>query len=196
MDIYEILKMAKQFCIELLVQRLAKDLYFHDLSHTTEVAEACFEIGTDSGLSAEELAIVCIAAWFHDTGYCNTYRNHEIESVNIAVTFLNLLGTEERIVKSVTGCILATKIPQQPSLLIEKIICDADFYHFSRANYREYEQALKKEWEVHLKLFYTDQDWNEANYEVLTKHSYFTYYGQQVLQPRKEENIKKIAADT
>lgn len=130
MDTYKILKMAKKFCTKLLAQRLPTDLYFHHLSHTIEVAEASFEIGTNSGLSAEEIAIVSIAAWFHDTGYCNTYRNHEIESVNIATTFLNLTGTEERIVKSVTGCILATKIPQQPSLLIEKIICDADLYHF------------------------------------------------------------------
>ncbi|WP_158795602.1 HD domain-containing protein [Pedobacter sp. L105] len=189
---YEVLKTVKEFCTALLTQKLGKDLSFHNLSHTIEVVEACKEIALESCLTPEEIDILCIAAWFHDVGYCYTYENHEFESVNIAATFLNLFKTDEAIVKLVVGCILATQIPQQPNTILEKIICDADLYHLSRTNYHQYEQALRKEWEVHLRLFYTDAKWNLTNYKLLTVHSYFTFYGLQVLQPGKEENIKKL----
>jgi len=192
MNNYEILKTVKEYCTALLLLRLEKDLYFHNLSHTVEVVNACFEIGTESGLSPEEINILCIAAWFHDTGYCNTYKNHEAESINIASVFLKLLNIEETILEKITGCILATKVPQQPQTILEKIICDADFYHFSRTDYPEHEQALKKEWEIHCQLFYTEEEWNKGNYKMLKDHSYFTFYGQQVLQLRKEENIKRL----
>ena len=188
----EVLKTVKEFCTALLAQKLEEDLYFHNLSHTIEVAEACMEIALESGLTHEEINIVSIAAWFHDVGYCYTYKDHEFESINIATAFLNLLRTDEATIKLVIGCILATKIPQQPGTILEKIICDADLYHLSRTNYNQYEQALRKEWEIHLQLFHTDAEWNFGNYKLLSAHSYFTFYGLQVLQPRKEENIKKL----
>lgn len=92
----------------------------------------------------------------------------------------------------VSSCILATRFPQQPKNKPEEILCDADFYHFSRTDYTAHEQQLRKEWEIHLHLKYTDDEWDKLNYEMLKDHKYFTTYGQTVLQERKKENLKKL----
>lgn len=188
----EIVSKVKEFAVTLLERRLPEHLYFHNLCHTQEVVEAVTEIGNHSGLSAEELHTVIVAAWFHDTGYCNTYSDHEIEGANISHAFLTLLGVPEKRIATVSSCILATKFPQQPKNKLEEILCDADFYHFSRTDYPAHAQALRKEWEIHLHLKYTDQEWNKLNYEMLKSHRYFTVYGQTVLQERKKENIKNL----
>jgi hypothetical protein len=72
------------------------------------------------------------------------------------------------------------------------VLCDADFYHFSRPDYSKFEKSLRKEWETCLNLFYTDEQWNALNLEMLTTHEYFTAYGRTVLQQRKQENINKL----
>jgi uncharacterized protein len=189
----QIIDKVRAFVIATLVQRLPGDLYFHNLSHTLEVAAAAVEIGLHSDLSPEELGIVTLAAWFHDVGYCSAYMEHEIESAHVSRAFLRGSGLPETSIEKVISCILATKFPQKPQNRLEEIICDADFYHFSRADYPAHEQALRKEWEIHLHLIYTDEEWNRINYEMLKNHSYFTPYGKTVLQDRKKENIKNLA---
>lgn len=189
----EALKTVREYTTTLLEQRLAKDHYFHNLSHTQEVVQGCIEIGTSLGFSEQEITTLSIAAWFHDTGYCNTYKDHEIESTRIAVAFLKLLNFPEQQIEDVISIILATKYPQQPVTLMENVICDADFYHFSKDNYHAYESALRKEWEIYIHLTYTDSEWNRLNYEMLKNHSYFTSYGQRILQSRKNKNIKNLA---
>ena len=186
------LNKVQEFTIDFLERKLPADLYFHCFSHTLEVVEAALEIGTQSGLTPEEIDTVCIAAWFHDVGYCHTYRNHEAESAVIARYFLHKTGLAADKINCIISCITATTYPQQPVSLLEQVICDADFYHFSRNDYRAHEQALRKEWELHLNLFYTDREWNTINLKMLSCHHYFTDYGQKVLQLRKEENIKKL----
>lgn len=188
----EILIKVKEFATTLLKHRLSEKLYFHNITHTLEVVQATSEIGVNSALSKEELEIVLIAAWFHDLGYSDKYKDHEYESANIAFIFLTITGIDEIIIEHIISCILATKYPQKPLSLLEKVICDADLYHFSRPDYKQHEQALKKEWEANLNLIYTDKEWDIINYDMLKDHVYWTSYGKTVLQLKKEENIKKL----
>jgi len=191
----ELLDKVEEFATMLLKQRLSRDLYFHNLNHTIEVVSATLDIGLHSNITDEELETVAIAAWLHDLGYCSTYKGHETESANIARVFLTILKTDESRIEQIISCILATRMPQNPSSLLEKIICDADFYHFTRNDYPKHEQALKKEWEINLNLHYTDEQWNKLNHHMLREHNYWTAYGKTVLQPKKELNIRKLNKD-
>jgi len=65
-------------------------------------------------------------------------------------------------------------------------LCDADFYHFSRANYPAFEASLRREWKICLNVHYTDEQWNALNLDMLTNHEYFTGYGKTILQQRKQ----------
>jgi len=188
----ELLDKVEEFATAQLKSRLSPTLYFHNLRHTREVVEATLEIGKHSDLTEIELETVTIAAWFHDVGYCKIYKGHEVESANNAFVFLSIMGMDKLRIEQIISCILATRMPQKPTSILEKVICDADFYHFSRHDYQQHEQALKKEWEIALGLNYTKVQWTKLNYTMLKEHTYWTPYGKTVLQIKKEANIKQL----
>ena len=173
----------------LFSDRLSPQLCFHNAYHTGNVVIDAQEIGLNAGISSDELDLVSIAAWFHDTGYTKGYVGHEQLSVAIARDFLMEHGLDANQIEKVTSCILATTFPQRPKNTFEMVLCDADFYHFSRLDYPKFEKSLRKEWATCLNLHYTDEQWNSLNLEMLTSHKYFTNFGKTVLQERKQKNI-------
>ena len=198
MDLKSLVELSSKFVTALFADELSVQLSFHSAYHTGNVVIAAQEIGIKVGLSPEELNLVTIAAWFHDTGYTKGYAGHEQLSVNIARDFLADNGLNAQHIEKITSCILATTFPQRPTNALEMVLCDADFYHFSRANYPKFEASLRREWQTCLNMHYTDEQWNAINLEMLTKHKYFTVYSKTVLQTRKQKNIdnlKKIIKD-
>ncbi len=177
------------YVIPFLDEQLDPHFYFHNSRHTVDVVTASLEIGLQAGLAPKELEIILLAAYFHDIGYAQTYKDHELASTALAKTFLRSKGLDQSLIDRVVDCILATRFPQQPRNLLEMIICDADLYHFSVNGYLAYAEALKLEWQQKLKLNYSDKQWNSINLELLQNHQYFTAYGKNTLQQRKEKNI-------
>ncbi|MDH3649978.1 MAG: HD domain-containing protein, partial [Saprospiraceae bacterium] len=104
------------------------ELPYHNLRHTVQVVNASREIGIALRLIPSEMEIVELAAWFHDTGYLTKPEQHEEASVGIACAYLHGLQYPARLIQKVASCIRATKCPQQPSNLLEEILCDADMY--------------------------------------------------------------------
>lgn len=189
MESYHIIQRAAAYVYGFLQSQLPEYLYFHNVSHTLEVVRAVTEIGVNEELTTEELEPVKIAAWFHDTGYHSKYAGHENESIEIAEAFLRAGSYPSDKTEIVISCIEATRYPQTPLSLQEEILCDADLYHFSKPDYREHEQNLRKEWGAYFHKTYSDEEWAKDNCELLVSHSYFTDYGKRVLQARKERNI-------
>jgi predicted metal-dependent HD superfamily phosphohydrolase len=183
---------VRSYVIAFLSENLSDQLLFHNVRHTYDVVEAVHEIGLQCGLSLEDMNVLQIAAWFHDCGYANVYLGHEEESKKIAKHFLENEGCEKMMIESVLNCIESTKYPQNPSSLVEKVMCDADMYHLTRPNYPDYEKALRQEFEKYLGLVYTDEEWRIKNCSFLTCHFYFTEYGQKILTKFKEVNIRLI----
>ncbi|WP_084084140.1 HD domain-containing protein [Chryseobacterium sp. YR221] len=185
-----LIEAVSNYVILFLTENLSDQLSFHNISHTYEVVGASREIGTQTNLSQEEMLIVQVAAWFHDCGYINTYIGHEEESKKIAKGFLENFDCQKNFIDKVLSCIESTKYPQNPSSLIEKVLCDADLYHFTRTDYSRYENAIRQEFEQYLGLIYTDEEWLIKNCNFLTSHSYYTDYGQKILMKFKEVNIQ------
>jgi predicted metal-dependent HD superfamily phosphohydrolase len=194
MEFKDLVIAVSQFVTKLLKEKLSSQLYFHNELHTSYIVTAAQEIGSQSGLTAQEMEIVILAAWFHDTGYTEAYKDHELISIEIATQFLADLGMANEKIADIRSCILATRYPQKPVNLMEMVICDADFYHFSSDRYTDFAVALKKEWEEIIGLTYTQNQWDSINLEMLQFHHYFTPYAHLNLQPKKEENIKKLTA--
>ncbi|MEX2335656.1 MAG: HD domain-containing protein [Fulvivirga sp.] len=94
---------VEDYCRGLLTEKLSKALCFHNLSHTEMVVNAAYEISQEMRLRADDVEIVVIAAWFHDTGFIRAYNGHEEESCSIAARFLLQnkydLSKTERILK-------------------------------------------------------------------------------------------------
>lgn len=173
-----------------LTENLSDQITFHRIEHTETVVNAVIEIGLQENLSDEEMEIVTVSAWFHDCGYAKTYIRHEDESKKTAKTFLESSGCTLHFIDAVLNCIDATKYPQNPLSLIEKVICDADMYHLTSPNYPKYETALRREFEKYLGLNYTDEEWKIKNCNFFREHIYHTDYAQKSLSQFKEVNLQ------
>ena len=178
--------------ISLMGELLPPTLFFHNLSHTTDVVFAVSEIGEHLKLDNSEMDILKIAAWFHDCGYLYEYTGHEEISKVMARTYLIRQAAKKGFIEDVLACINATKMPQEPKNTLQQIICDADFYHFTLKGYGQKAHQLRKEWEIYRGKFYNDADWNQLNLNLLQQHQYFTTYGKEIWQPLKMKNISLL----
>jgi predicted metal-dependent HD superfamily phosphohydrolase len=186
------IQQTSEYAQTLLKERLPGDLVYHNFDHTAEVVEASRKIGRRSGLSDSELEIVTIAAWLHDVGYSRVYRGHEEEGVTIATEFLRGIGYPEERIDRVAGCIMATKMPQNPRSLIEEVLCDADLSHLAKKNSIEKGERLRREWAKCLDTVYSDPEWVKYNIGFLKSHRYHTLYAQSEYEPGRIENLAKL----
>jgi len=183
---------VKQYATVLLKNHLPKTLRFHDYLHTREVVSAVNQIGRNSGLSIEDLEIVTIAAWFHDTGHTISYNDHEDHSKKIARDYLSDLNYEKKKIQKVINCIQATKLPQKPLDKLEEVLCDADLFHLSQKDYFKKNELLRREWELVFNKYYTYPEWYDLNITFLKEHHYFSTFGKNILEDQKRLNINRL----
>ncbi|MCJ8164621.1 HD domain-containing protein [Pontibacter sp. E15-1] len=175
----------------MLTSKLSPNLVFHNLHHTTAVAAAAMEIGTGSGLQAEELELVTVAAWFHDTGYSCRYAGHEDASKQIASRFLRAQGVSAQVEALVTACIEVTKQPQKPGSLAEQVLCDADLSHLGKRCFQVASQHLKKEIEAVRGIPIPDREWHRQNACFLESHTFFTPFALRHYEEQKRINLQR-----
>lgn len=178
----------------LLEARLPEGCRYHNHAHTAEVAAACLEIGRALGLPDEELEILQIAGWFHDTGYIEIREGHEAVGARYAEEFLAGRDIPSGVTARVARCILATHYPQHPGSLIEEVICDADLIYLGRDRYTDQSNALREEWRLMLGLVYSDAEWLESNIEFLDGRVYHTPYARSRYGAARQRNLERLIA--
>lgn len=186
----QILADARHYVTEIFTQKVRPEFVFHSLDHTEAVSEACSQMANYYQLSDEDKFVLMLSAWFHDTGYSSGKgEGHEEISAQIATEFLMQHNVSETIQQRVNSCIRATHMPQSPISPTEKILCDADLLHLSTEDFKALNQLLKQERENLLHQKISKKDWRKGNIKFLQEHKYFTEYGQQYLEPRKQDNL-------
>lgn len=175
---------------QLLVENFNPQLLFHNLQHTINVVRGARKIGKKEKLSKVQRDIVALAAWFHDTGFVHQYNEHEKGSQEIASAWLHDEGVEADLVDQVLACIQATRMPQQPKSILEKVLCDADLMHLAQPEYFHVQRLLLEEWKIMLGREYTPQEWISENIKFMGEHRYWTEYGRDNLEDLKEQNIE------
>lgn len=184
-----IVEEVKLYSFALLKNSRCHSLPFHNSGHTLEVFNLCGKIGLHEKLSAVNAEILNIAALFHDTGYAEVYQGHEEVSIKKAEDFLRKIDYSASALQKVLSCIEATKMPQQPSSLLQMIICDADLAHFADVNFPEKNEALRKEWAACLNRTFSDEKWLKSSVAFLESQQYFTKYGKDELEKGKQRNL-------
>ncbi len=187
-----LLKKAEAFVTELFKSEASKNLTFHNLEHTREVARVVEEIAAAIDLPPIEQEILRLAAWFHDCGYLFQYVGHEEEGKKLAKAFLAEVRYPVNRLDKILACIEATKPSKTPETLTEKILCDADMSHLASEDYPSRLHDLRKEWAFFLGRAYSDEDWIKLNTGFLSEHRYFTSYGQKILEPAKRKNVRRL----
>ncbi|UZR92924.1 Pycsar system effector family protein [Chondrinema litorale] len=187
-----ILESVESYVKHFLKERLPQNKEYHDSEHTMRVAQAAKEIGIAEGLTTEELEILQIAAWFHDTGHIETESGHEEISAKMAGKFLKEHAFPEQKIKKVKDAIRATKMPQSPKNKLEKVLCDADLSHLGSNEFFEVSASLRRELHSLREEDLSDEDWIKKDLEFLKQHEYFTEYGRTTYSERKKKNLKKL----
>lgn len=183
---------ASEYIYDLMKDKLPGIYVYHNYKHTSEVVDAVKKIANKSDLSDEDLEIVSIAGWFHDSGFTKQYENHEDASIEIAKNFLKENNYPEEKIEKVVNCINATRFPQDPKNILEEIICDADLFHLGTKDYDDKSDLLRVEWEKTGNKEYSQLDWIKINIDFLLSHKYYTKYAKKNLEENKTDILVKL----
>jgi len=186
---------VRTLIFDLFKEKLRPQAVYHNFNHTEEVVAAAYEIAEAEKVTEEEMEILLLAAWFHDTGFLVQFENHEIESCKIAKDFLDTKGYPEEKSNQVFRTINSTKIPQKPTNKLEEILCDADLYHLGTDGFSSKTALLKSEFEQLCNQPKSDIEWLKDNDQFLSEHKYFTNYAFNTLNPQKTSNWLKVQKD-
>lgn len=169
------------------------NLLYHNQSHTLEVLGNTKKIADHYQLDDRSYFIVCAAACFHDLGnLVKNVESHEMKSAQLAADYLSGLGINEEGITAVKNCILATKMPQSPETLLEKIICDADLYNLGTDDFWEKTKLLKKEMEALGNAKIDGITWRASTISMLESFTYHTDYCKLLLDKTRAANLERL----
>lgn len=167
-------------------------LVYHNLAHTEEVVKATAEIGNHYQLSDKDFFILMVGAWFHDTGYFEAPQQHEQKSADLAIAFLKEKDVPAEVRDAVLQVIMATKMPQKPTNLLENILCDGDLFHLGSKDFTKKRKLMHKEVELMHQIKLGKNEWRKKDIAFLEGHHYHTEYAKLLLNDQKAKNIEKL----
>lgn len=192
MDYTTLIKETAEYIEDFMDEHDLSTLRFHNGIHVKEVVEAVEKMARYYKLNERDTAVVILAAYFHDVGYCDFGQNgHEQRSAEIATAFFKSKNVDPSIITAIRGCILATKMPQSPNNLLEEIICDADLFHFGSDWFDVRNKLMRQESQASGKP-QDKEDWRRKTIKLMEGHRYHTEYGRQLLDHKKQENIESL----
>lgn len=187
--------------LELIRQEMTKffkaysksGLIYHTLDHTESVVKRAIEMGNYYKLGEREMFIITTAGWFHDTGYYNGGAiDHELRGADKAELWLKDKDIDRETIEAVRGCILATRIPQNPHNLMEQIVCDADLYHLGTDEFFEHNKQMRKEVEYRTGKKLDKSAWRNGTIALLETHHYHTDYSRNLLDAKKRKILEEL----
>jgi predicted metal-dependent HD superfamily phosphohydrolase len=184
---------AKSYALEFLKINAGSQFHYHNLAHTLDVYQSVTLIAESEKISASYLALLQVAALYHDLGIMIKYHTHEEDSIKIARLVLPGFDFKSDDIDTISRFIADTHIPSFPKSELGKLLCDADLDYMGRNDYFEISERLKLEWETLGIKKYTYREWNLFQLDFLSKHEYFTKSARQTRNKGKVLNIKKIS---
>lgn len=184
---------AIDYILEVMQKELPDKLRYHSLGHTLGVIQSSEYLAKKHTLSKEDLDLLLTAAAYHDCGFTKSYKNHEQIGCEIAQEKLPEFGYLQEQIDTVKGMIMATKIPQSPSTLLEKIICDADLDYLGGGKYDDISESLYDELGLN-GIEMDEKQWLQMQIDFLEAHHYWTDFALKVLAPKKQLILNKLKA--
>jgi len=176
------------FLIEKLETELPEFLHYHNAEHTKDVIAGAEELARQENISGDELTILKTAALFHDSGFLETYSDHEEISCEIARKWLPEYGYNKDQIAQICNLIIVTKIPQQPKDKLGEVLCDADLYYLGTDKYFTGADKLYKELRE-AGLVKNREEWANEEIKFVERHHYFTPTARKRLQNRLEQTV-------
>ncbi|MBS1978651.1 MAG: HD domain-containing protein [Bacteroidetes bacterium] len=166
-------------------------LPYHNMDHVRDVVESAEKIAKAEGLTGEDVQLVRLGALLHDAGFIESASNHEERGAKMAAEWLPAFGLTQTQIGKIQAMILSTKLPQSPSSLLDKVLCDADLDYLGRDNYSDIARGLFEEMKMNGALE-TEREWNLVQQTFLSSHRYHTGYCIREREPVKQQHLKEI----
>jgi uncharacterized protein len=184
---------ARNYIIDRMRNELNPSLTYHTIEHTLDMHRAAVRLIKMEKVDDEhERLLIETAAIYHDAGMMVSYNDHETQSVLIAGEKLPGFGYSREDIDEVAGLILVTKLPQVPTTLAEKILCDADLDSLGREDFFIQSFQLRLEWKLNGIANTTLEEWLKFETKFFTSHEYFTKSGRELRQEQKRKNLLEI----
>jgi class 3 adenylate cyclase/HD superfamily phosphodiesterase len=182
----------EEHVMNILEEKLPRNLYYHNLKHTIDVTVQVELIGRGESISDEELLLLKTAALFHDTGFTEVYKDHEEKGVEIAAGILPLFDYTGEQIQKINELIMVTKLPPRPKNLLEQIICDADLDYLGRVDFIPVSGNLFRELSEHQIIENNLKRWNQIQIAFIEKHQYFTETAKRLRDVNKNIQLEAI----
>ena len=174
-----------------LLQDLDESLTYHSIAHTRYVVEVSMKIADYYKLDEHDKGLLKIAALFHDSGFLLARENHEEASCKLAEKHLKDHNLSDSDLECIKGMIMATKVPQRATSLLQEIIADADLEYLGTKHFWKVGNLLYKEL-VNVHPDMTREQWNRLQLNFLLNHSYHTSYCQRYKEKRRQKHIAEL----
>lgn len=184
---------AGDFIINKLRKDLPAKLTYHNIEHTCDVYLAAEKLAKQENIPASDQVLLLTAALYHDCGFLVRVEQHEEESCRIAKAHLPLFGYNDEDIDTICNMIMATRMPQSPVTLPERILADADLDYLGRDDFFKVGDRLFTEL-AYAGALGSKHEWDQLQLEFMEKHSYFTKSAINLRQVKKEANIDRIKA--
>ncbi len=166
-------------------------LTYHCIAHTVDVVEQATRIAMDEGANHKELHLLKIAALYHDSGFLEIYMGHEEKGCELFLKDADQFKFSDGDKKTIVDLIMATKMPQEPKNLLQKIICDADLDYLGRRDFFQISESLKTEF-LNCKIIAQENEWHDLQLSFLENHRYHTNSSRLLRQPVKKAHIATL----
>ena len=188
----QILSKVKEYIGKTFRDKGNENSYYHNFTHTAEVAKVAEEIADAMGIDSNSKEILLVAAWFHDIGHIETCIGHEDVGIKLAEEFLTKNDYPKESIDKVISLINATRMPRNPKDILEEIICDADLYHLGTNKYDEKSHLYKNEIEALENCVISEKDWLKTNIKFLKEHKFYTSYASDRYEIQKNINYINV----
>jgi len=174
-----------------LISNLPGHLVYHSIDHIRDVVEKSELYGRLENLSEHKMHLLKTAAWLHDIGYIWDEKAHEARGCQFAKEFLPAWGFAFDEIDAICEMIMATRIPQTPTNLMQEILCDADLDYLGRDDYFMISDRLLME--IRRTNDLNSNDWKKLQLDFFNKHQYYTASANSNRFKGKQINAQKIA---
>ena len=188
----QLLEKARHHVRRWFVRRMPSWMRFHDLEHTLSVVRTAVGIAEALKLEPRDIALLEVAALFHDTGYALAYEGHEEKSAELAEMFLLKHGVAKRDIARVRSLILATRMGHAPRSLLQQVLRDADSSKAGQVDFLEKSERLRLELETMRGEKLDARSWNAENLAYLRAHRFHTPYAQRRYGTQKRINLRAL----
>lgn len=181
----------QEIILDKLERELPSYLFYHNVKHTVDVVTEVELIGWAEGCSDEEILLLKTAGLFHDVGHTVVYDGHEFQGTVIAREMLPVYNYTPEQIEKICTIIMSTKLPPQPTNLLEEIICDSDLDYLGRSDFIPVSNTLFEELKAQNKMGSLN-DWNRIQVKFISGHQYFTKTARSLREVNKQLQIDRI----